>query len=56
MASMTKTRLPFEIGLLLVAKLVALTVLYYAFFSPAHQSVADTGAVAARVLSSNSHP
>ena len=51
-----KARLPVEIGLLLAAKLVALTVLYYAFFSPAHRTVTDTGAVAARVLSSNSHP
>jgi hypothetical protein len=55
MASM-KTRLPVEIGLLLTAKLVALTVLYLAFFSPAHRIHADSGAVAERILNAKSNP
>ncbi|HWA03783.1 MAG TPA: hypothetical protein VG819_09660 [Rhizomicrobium sp.] len=35
---MTKTRLPVEIAFLIVAKLVALTILYYAFFSASHRA------------------
>ena len=38
-----------RIILLLAAKLVGLVVLYWAFFSPAHQPVADSVATGVRV-------
>jgi hypothetical protein len=48
---MVGKRLSFEIGLVLCAKLAALTVLYFVFFSPASQPRADSGAVAAHLTS-----
>jgi hypothetical protein len=39
-----------EIAWLLAIKLIALTVLYYAFFSPSHQPHPDAHAVAAHVM------
>jgi hypothetical protein len=42
-----------EIAILLAAKLVALTCLYFLFFGPSHRPLADAGAVSARILDSN---
>ncbi len=46
---MVGRRLSFEIGLILCAKLAALTILYFAFFSS--QPRADSHAVAAHLMS-----
>ena len=43
-------RITREIAWLLAIKLVALTVLYFAFFGPSHQPNPDTRAVAAHVM------
>ncbi|MDE2181591.1 MAG: hypothetical protein KGJ78_01080 [Alphaproteobacteria bacterium] len=39
-----------EIAVVLTAKLILLTGLYIAFFSPSHRPNADTGAVYARLV------
>ena len=39
-----------EIAILLGAKLVALTCLYFLFFGPSHRPLADAAAVSARIL------
>jgi archaellum component FlaF (FlaF/FlaG flagellin family) len=39
-----------DIAIVLAAKLVLLTCLYVAFFSPSHRIVADTAAVSDRLL------
>lgn len=39
-----------DITIVLAAKLVLLTCLYIAFFSPSHRIVADSAAVATRLL------
>ena len=41
-----------EIAILLVAKLLALTCLYFLFFGPSHRPLADSAAVSARILDS----
>ncbi|HUO98993.1 MAG TPA: hypothetical protein VMU01_10010 [Rhizomicrobium sp.] len=41
-----------DIALVLAAKLVLLTCLYVAFFSPSHRPAADAAAVSARLLDS----
>ncbi|HVZ92106.1 MAG TPA: hypothetical protein VG843_10680 [Rhizomicrobium sp.] len=51
---MRKPRLSVEIAALLALKLLALTGLYFAFFSPSHQSRTDAPAVEHRLLSSDS--
>ncbi len=53
---MAGRRLRFEIGLALCAKLAALTLLYFLFFSPASQPQPDAHAVAAHLTSSASEP
>jgi hypothetical protein len=47
---MKRPRLWKEIAVVLAAKLVLLTCLYAAFFSPSHRIVADAPAVSARLL------
>ena len=42
-----------EIAILLIAKLLALTCLYFLFFGPSHRPLADAAAVSARILDSN---
>jgi hypothetical protein len=42
-----------DIAVVLAAKVVLLTGLYVAFFSPSHRVVADTAAVSARLLGSD---
>jgi hypothetical protein len=49
-------RISFEIAALLCAKLAALTILYFAFFSPARQPHVDARALSHRLLSSSSRP
>ncbi len=44
-----------DIAIVLAAKLVLLTGLYVAFFSPSHRITADTAAVSAKLLGSG-HP
>jgi len=44
-----------EIAILLVAKLLALTCLYFLFFGPSHRPLADSAAVSAHILGA-SHP
>ena len=39
-----------EIAILLAAKLLALTCLYFLFFGPSHRPLADAAAVSARIL------
>ena len=39
-----------EIAILLVAKLLVLTCLYFLFFGPSHRPLADAAAVSARIL------
>ena len=39
-----------EIAILLGAKLLALTCLYFLFFAPSHRPLADAAAVSARIL------
>lgn len=41
-----------DIAVVLAAKLVLLTCLYFAFFSPSHRPLADSAAVSARLLDS----
>ena len=41
-----------EIAILLAAKLLALTCLYFLFFGPSHRPLADSAAVSARILDS----
>jgi hypothetical protein len=53
---MVGRRLTFEIGLVLCAKLAALTLLYFLFFSPESQPQPDARAVAAHLTSSASGP
>ncbi len=53
---MAARRLRFEIGLALCAKLAALTLLYFLFFSPASQPQPDPDSVAAHLTSSASGP
>ncbi len=53
---MLRGRLSFEIAALLCAKLVALSVLYYAFFAPGTQPRVDAHAISARLFSPPSHP
>ena len=53
---MVGRRLTFEIGFVLCAKLAALTLLYFLFFSPASQPHADAHTVAAHLTSSASGP
>ena len=48
---MTERHLPKDIALLLCAKLAALGILYFAFFSPATHPPSDARAVSARMLS-----
>jgi hypothetical protein len=48
---MFKHRLAREVGLLLALKLLLLSGLYFAFFSPAHRVQAGDAQVAARLLS-----
>ncbi len=48
---MVGKRLSFEIGLLLCAKLAALTILYFAFFSSSSQPPQDSHAVASHLMS-----
>ncbi|HVU22356.1 MAG TPA: hypothetical protein VHE09_16620 [Rhizomicrobium sp.] len=49
-------RLSREITVLLCAKLAALTVLYFLFFSPSHRVTADAPATSTHILSTNTHP
>ncbi|MDE1987002.1 MAG: phosphoglycerate mutase [Alphaproteobacteria bacterium] len=42
-----------DISILLVAKLVMLTCLYFLFFGPSHRPLADSAAVSAQILGSN---
>lgn len=42
-----------DIAVVLAAKVVLLTGLYFAFFSPSHRTVADSTAVSARLLGSD---
>ena len=49
---MKRPRLWRDIAIVLAAKLVLLTGLYAAFFSPSHRPAADTAAVSARLLDS----
>jgi len=53
---MAGRRLRFEISLVLCAKLAALTLLYFLFFSPASQTHTDAHAVAAHLTSFASGP
>ena len=39
-----------EIAVLLAAKLLALSCLYFLFFGPSHRPLADAAAVSARIL------
>lgn len=52
---MAQNRLTVEIAVLLCAKLVALGLLYHAFFSPAARPAIDSRAVAIQLLGSGSH-
>jgi hypothetical protein len=47
---MSRTRLGHEVTALLVAKLVLLCVLYFAFFDSSHQVAADAGATSVQIL------
>ena len=47
---MARRRLGWEISVLLAAKAILLGALYFTFFYPAHQVVADAPATSARVL------
>jgi hypothetical protein len=42
-----------EIAILLAAKLLALTCLYFLFFGPSHRPLADAAAVSAQILGSH---
>ncbi|HTT99691.1 MAG TPA: hypothetical protein VMF58_16705 [Rhizomicrobium sp.] len=52
---MPRKQLSVEIALLLCAKLVALTALYFAFFSPSHRITADAPTTSTHVLGTNTH-
>jgi hypothetical protein len=47
---MKRARLWRDIAVVLTAKLVLLTCLYFAFFSPSHRPAADSAAVSERLL------
>ncbi len=47
---MKRPRLWKDIAVVLAAKVVLLTCLYFAFFSPSHRTVADPAAVSTRLL------
>lgn len=49
-------RLSREIAILLCAKLAALTLLYFLFFSPSHRITADVPTTSTHILSTNKHP
>jgi hypothetical protein len=49
---MKRPRLWQDIAIVLAAKLVLLTCLYFAFFGPSHRPVADSATVSARLLDS----
>jgi hypothetical protein len=49
-------RISREIALLLCAKLAALTLLYFLFFSPSHRIAVDAPTASAHILSTNTHP
>jgi len=53
---MPKVRLSVDIAALLTAKLAALTLIYFAFFSPAHRVTADAPATSHHILGTNTHP
>ena len=53
---MPRVRLSVEIAILLTAKLAALMLIYYAFFSPSHRVVVDAPSASAHILSTNAHP
>jgi hypothetical protein len=48
-------RLPAEIACLLCAKLAALTLLYFAFFSPSHRIAADAPGTSTHILGESPH-
>jgi len=50
---MKRPRLWKDIAVVLAAKVVLLTGLYFAFFSPSHRTVADEAAVSAKLLGSD---
>jgi len=49
-------RLSREITILLCAKLAALTLLYFLFFSPSHRIAVDAPATSTHILGTNTHP
>jgi hypothetical protein len=49
-------RLTREIAILLCAKLAALTLLYFLFFSPSHRITADAPTTSTHILSTTTHP
>jgi hypothetical protein len=49
-------RLSREIAILLCAKLAALTLLYFLFFSPSHRVAVDAPATSTHILGTNTHP
>ena len=49
-------RLSREITILLCAKLAALTILYFVFFSPSHHVTVDAHAASTHILGTNTHP
>jgi hypothetical protein len=51
-----KNRLSVEIAALLCAKLAALTLLYFLFFSPTHRIAVDAPTASAHILGTNTHP
>ena len=53
---MPKVRFSVEIAVLLTAKLAALTLIYFVFFSPPHRVNADAPATSAHILNSNAQP
>jgi hypothetical protein len=53
---MPKVRLSVEIAALLTAKLAALTLIYFAFFSPSHRVVVDAPSASAHILGARTHP
>jgi hypothetical protein len=49
-------RLSTEIAILLCAKLAALTLLYFAFFTPSHRIAADAPRTSTHILGESPHP
>ena len=49
-------RLSREITIFLCAKLVALTLIYFLFFSPSHRTAVDAHATTTHIQGTNTHP